>query len=81
MITDCPNVNHPLSTLIVDARTILAGTNSTFTDIYKNANNCADHLARLGGEQDEDLKILTNNPLSIRSFLIRDNLNIRQFLD
>lgn len=81
LINDGPNVNHPLSTPICDAKTFLVGTNSTLTHIFRIANECAHHLARLGAEQEEELKILQSSPLSIREFLIRDILNIRQILD
>lgn len=81
LINEDPKANHPLSTIIKDARTILMGTASSLTHIYRRANECADHLARVGAEQAEDFKILMNNPLSVREFLFRDNLSIRLYLD
>lgn len=81
LINEGPNANHPLSTIINYARTIIMGTASSLTHVYRGANECSDHLARVGPEQAEDFKILMNSPLSIREFLIRDNLSIRQYLN
>lgn len=49
LINEDPKANHPLSTIIKYARTILMG--SSLTHIYRGANECTDHLARVGAEQ------------------------------
>ncbi|KAI8530507.1 hypothetical protein RHMOL_Rhmol11G0064600 [Rhododendron molle] len=41
------------------------------------ANQCADHLARIGSEHGEDLVVRAAQPLSFREFWIRNRLNIR----
>lgn len=78
LINEGPHANHPLSTIISDSKTILTGTNSTITYVSRGANECTD---RVGAEQEEDFKILTSCPISLREFLLRDSLNLRQFLD
>ncbi|KAI8536007.1 hypothetical protein RHMOL_Rhmol10G0221400 [Rhododendron molle] len=46
-----------------------------------SANQCADHLAHMGAEQEEDLIVVVDIPISLTEFLIRDGLNIRRILD
>lgn len=38
-------------------------------------------LAGLGAEQEEDLVVSLDIPISIKEFIIRDSLNITQVLD
>lgn len=73
--------NHPQSIIINDAKMLLHQTGSKLTHIYRAANQCADHLARMGAEQNENLVVIDQAPVSIREFLIRDCLSIRQILD
>ncbi|KAG5529761.1 hypothetical protein RHGRI_030220 [Rhododendron griersonianum] len=73
--------NHPQSTIINDAKMLLQQTESKLTHIYRDANQCADHLARMGAEQNDNLIVIDQAPISIREFLIRDCLNLRQILD
>lgn len=49
---------------------------TTLSHIYRDANQWADHLAWLGAEQDENLVVSIDIPISIREFMIRDSLNI-----
>lgn len=67
--------------MINDAHAILLRTGTTLTHIYREANQCANHLASLGAEQNQDLVISVNQPLSIREFIIRDSLNLRHLLE
>ncbi|KAI8554787.1 hypothetical protein RHMOL_Rhmol05G0124000 [Rhododendron molle] len=73
--------NHPQSIIINDAKMLLQQTKSKLTHIYRTANQCADHLARMGAEQNDNLVVLDQAPISIREFLIRDCLNTRQICD
>ncbi|KAF7130872.1 hypothetical protein RHSIM_Rhsim10G0181700 [Rhododendron simsii] len=80
MINEGNSVNHPQSVLINGAHAILGRTESMLTHLYWEAYQCADRLARIGAEQDEDLVVSVDKPLLIREFMIR-GLNLRQFLD
>ncbi|KAI8566863.1 hypothetical protein RHMOL_Rhmol02G0075300 [Rhododendron molle] len=42
--------NHPQSVLINEAHFLLGQTNTTIGHIPRSANQCADHLARMGAE-------------------------------
>ncbi|XP_058228002.1 uncharacterized protein LOC131336237 [Rhododendron vialii] len=73
--------NHPQSVLINEIHALLTQTNTTIGHIYRSANQCADHLARMGAERTEELVFVMDMPIAIREFVIRDSLNIRQVLD
>lgn len=75
------NPNHPQSNILNDGKYLLGRTGCTLTHTYREANQCADFLARLGAEQDEELVVTANPPQGIREFMTRDRLNIRQILD
>lgn len=65
-----------------DAKTLLNGTGTKLSHIHTESNECAYHLARMGAEQEDELAITDETPISIsRKFMIRDCLNIRQVLD
>lgn len=81
MINEGNPDNHPQSVIINDAHVLLNRTGTTLTHIYRNANQCADQLTRLGAEQNENLVVVVDIPISVREYLIRDSLNIRQLLD
>lgn len=55
--------------------------NTVLAHTYRSANQCADHLARTGVEQNVELVFAIYIPLSPREFVIRDSLNIRQVPD
>lgn len=57
LIKEVPNVEHPLLSQINDAKAILARTNSPISYIYRQANQCADHLGHMSAEQDEELVV------------------------
>lgn len=44
--------------------------------IYRQANQSADHLARIGAEQLEDLVTADDSPQSVRNFLLEDGLGV-----
>ncbi|KAI8568753.1 hypothetical protein RHMOL_Rhmol02G0225000 [Rhododendron molle] len=69
--------NHPQSVIINDAHVLLNRTGTTLTHIYRNANQRADHLACLGAEQNENLVVAVDIPISVSEYLIKDSLNIR----
>lgn len=52
--------------LITDAKALLAHTSSSIADIYHPANQCANHLAHMGADQDEDLVVIEDPPQSVR---------------
>ncbi|XP_058203102.1 uncharacterized protein LOC131317581 [Rhododendron vialii] len=70
--------NHPQSVLINEAHFIMAKTNTPIEHTYRSANQCADHLARMGVEQTDELVLVMDMPISMREFFLRDSLNIRQ---
>jgi len=81
LFNDGAPANHPQSNLLNDGKYLLNRTGSTLTHINRNANQCADFLARLGVEQNEALVVSASPPPEIREFLIRDSRNLQQILD
>lgn len=73
--------NHPQRNFINDAKSLLTSTEATLNHIYREGNECADHLAKMGAEQDEILILIDGMPMSIREFIIRDSINLGQVLD
>lgn len=55
--------------------------NTVLAHTYRSTNQCADHLACIGAEQNKELVLAIDIPISAREFAIRDSLNIRQALD
>ncbi|KAI8535083.1 hypothetical protein RHMOL_Rhmol10G0147600 [Rhododendron molle] len=53
--------------MISDAQAILSRTQSTLTPIYREANQCANHLARIRAEHEV---VSVDKPLSLREFWI-----------
>ncbi|KAI8558233.1 hypothetical protein RHMOL_Rhmol04G0074400 [Rhododendron molle] len=81
LINDGNPGNHAQSVNIREAHGLLTRTDTTLIHIYHSANQCADHLAHMGAEQDGDLIVAVDIPISLGEFLIRDGLNIRRILD
>ncbi|KAI8536008.1 hypothetical protein RHMOL_Rhmol10G0221400 [Rhododendron molle] len=81
LINDGIPGNHTQSIIIHEAHGLLTRTDTTLIHIYRSANQCADHLAHMGAEQEEDLIVVVDIPISLTEFLIRDGLNIRRILD
>ncbi|KAG5527348.1 hypothetical protein RHGRI_028289 [Rhododendron griersonianum] len=73
--------NHAQSVIIHEAYSLLTRTDTTLNHVYRTANQCADHLAHMGAEQDEDLIVAVDIPTFLRESLIRDSLNVRWVLD
>ena len=72
---------HPNSYIIRESKALLGRTGASLDHVSHNANQCADHLARLGSQGGEDLKVMEEMPVSVREFLIRDKLNLTVILD
>lgn len=56
--------------MIKEAHAILHITDSTLQHIFQEANQCVDHLTRIGAEHGEDLMVTAAQPLSFREFWI-----------
>lgn len=56
------NTNHPQSNILNDGKYLLNRTGSNLVRIYRGANQCADYLARLGAEQNEELVVTRTSP-------------------
>lgn len=81
LFNDGPSANLPQSNILHDGRYLLNRTGSTLTHIYRGANKCADFLAHLGAEQEQDLVVSSSQPVEIREYMNRDSLHLRQILD
>lgn len=81
LITEGNPGNHAQSVIINEAHGLLTLMGMTLTHMYRNANQCADHLAHLGAEQNDNLVLVVDIPFSLMEFIIRDSLNLRQFID
>lgn len=81
LFNDGATLNHPQSNIINDGHYLLSRTGCTLIHTYRSANACADFLAGLGAEQEEELVVTNSPPLGIREFMRRDSCNIRQSLD
>lgn len=74
MITEGPLAGDPQEVLVVIAKILLACTSSIFGHIYRETNQNADHLARLGAEQTEDLVVTEESPQFVCHFVLDDIL-------
>lgn len=72
---------HPQSNMIFETKALKTRTGASLSHVPRSANECADHLARLGAEQNEHLFVLDTMSLSIREFWNRDRLGLRHILD
>lgn len=74
---------HPQSNMIFETKALKTRMGATLIHISRSANECADHLARLGAEQNDHLVVLDVMPLSLslREFWNRDRLGLRHVLD
>ncbi|KAH7859313.1 hypothetical protein Vadar_034482 [Vaccinium darrowii] len=72
---------HPQSNMIFETKALKQRTGATLSHVSRSANECADHLARLGAEQEEHLVVMDVMPLSMREFWNRDRLGLRRVLD
>ena len=63
LLTNLGTINHMLEPLLNDYRNLVKlFPNCSVTHIYKEANCCADKLAKMGATQDIDLLILYEPP-------------------
>lgn len=65
LINNGSNWNHPQQSIIMEARVLIQRTGTTINHIYRGANECTDHLARINA--------------SLREFLLRDRLAPRSY--
>ncbi|XP_058185614.1 uncharacterized protein LOC131302837 [Rhododendron vialii] len=59
-----------------EARRVAAGTNSSFSHIFRQANQTVDCLAHLGSQQEDDLIVTRNVPFAAREFVMADALGV-----
>ncbi|XP_058180207.1 uncharacterized protein LOC131298752 [Rhododendron vialii] len=81
LITEGNPNHHPQSVMINEAHYLMAQTNTSIGHTYRSANQCADHLARMGAEHTDELVFVMDMHIAMREFVLRDSLNIRQVLD
>ncbi|XP_028078092.1 uncharacterized protein LOC114279985 [Camellia sinensis] len=60
--------------LVEDSKILLKGCNCTVQHVWKEANLCADALAKLRAAQPEDMLVVKEPPVEIRSLLVDDML-------
>jgi len=63
--------------LVLDSRSLLKRTQSVLTHIFREANRNADHMARLGAKQQEDLVVTEDSPQSVLHSVLEDGLGVR----
>lgn len=56
--------SHLQNVVIDETHYLMNHTNTLISHIYRLTNQCVDHLARVGFEQDEDSVVLTEMPIS-----------------
>ncbi|KAI8524045.1 hypothetical protein RHMOL_Rhmol13G0118600 [Rhododendron molle] len=59
-----PN-HHPQSVMINEAHYLMAQTNTSIGHTYSLANQCADHLARMGAEHTYELVFVMDMPIAM----------------
>ncbi|XP_058208318.1 uncharacterized protein LOC131321348 [Rhododendron vialii] len=69
-------VTHPQRHIIEEVRRLAGGTNSIITHIYRQANQTADCLARLGSQQEDDLIVTSSIPFAAREFALADAMGV-----
>lgn len=74
-LNEGPPPDRPQRLLMEAARSIATRTNTSITHIYREANQTADCLARLGSQQ-EDSIVTINLPHTTREFVIADSLGV-----
>lgn len=67
--------------LVLDYRSLLRRTQSILTHIFRETNRSADHMARLGAEQQEGLVVTKDSPQSVRHFVLEDGLGVAHLRD
>jgi len=81
LVKDGGATNHPLAITINEAHMLLTSSGSTIAHVGRNANQCADHLAHLSAEQEDEMVVTFNYPISIREYLLRDKLELVDIID
>ncbi|XP_058189471.1 uncharacterized protein LOC131307071 [Rhododendron vialii] len=71
-----PPVDHPHRHVVEEARRIAAWTNSSVVHIYRQANQTADCLARLGSQQNQNLVVSSSIPFAVREFALADAMGV-----
>lgn len=67
---------HPQQALIMDSKMLLTCTQTSLVHILRQANQSADHMARLGAEQTEEFVITEDSPQSVCHFELKDGIGI-----
>lgn len=66
----------PQRILVKDTKMLATWTGTTISHIFRQANQTADWLARLGAEQYESLVVTEQVPLTAREYVIADCLGV-----
>ncbi|OIT01967.1 putative ribonuclease h protein [Nicotiana attenuata] len=78
LLTVADNVtkSHPDRVLMKECRSLISKLGITLIHTLRQGNNCADHLAKLGRTQKEDLVILHRPPHSMQLLLLADMAHV-----
>jgi len=79
LINEGPFERYTHQALITDSKILLDRTRANFVHIYRETNQSADHLARLGAEQEDNLVVMEESPQSVRHFVIVDALGVGHY--
>lgn len=71
-----PPLDHPPRHIIEEVRRLVGRTNSIITHIYRQANQTADCLARLGGQQQDELIVTSSIPFASREYARADAMGV-----
>lgn len=71
-----PPVDLAYRYIIEEGRHIAVRTNSIITHIFRQANQVADCLTRLGSQQEKEFIVTRNMPLAAREFVLVNCLTI-----
>ncbi|KAL7227067.1 hypothetical protein ACSBR1_022019 [Camellia fascicularis] len=86
IVTDAPQVvqlmeedsanKFPFKGMLENAKIIFRGYECTIQHVFKEGNLCADALAKLGAVQLEEIVVVNEPPVEIRSYLVANMIGL-----
>ncbi|KAL7207503.1 hypothetical protein ACSBR1_029453 [Camellia fascicularis] len=78
LLNEGPDERCPFRGIVEDTRIIMRGCDCSIQHIRREANICADAMAKLGEYQPEDLLVVNEPPAEIRTLLVADIVHLSE---